>query len=523
MRVDQSFRTWSEVEILEAHYTLLLSPGDRLAAGQRLFDDVKPSYGLVVPALTAAYQKAGGRITLLDYHKLIGVLQAAFVLAAAAGYYRHAGRKWVAAAFPLLFLAVNFHFYQWGVKFGAANHTALRALLVPVSFLVLSAVPFRGPRRAAWACGAVAGLNVAYCFDIGVAVAVALSAFLVLRFPADRPRRFVPHFFALGWRFAAAAAAVLLAVVGGVWAVCGQLPSAEAVGDFVTTMRVATSAGYTGYTVDRVPPLAVLMAGHAVFAVLVAFGRRASGAVGRRAAVSGAAGVALVVWLVYYANHPDRIYLRSGYVLYGFLLADGVRAAFAAGGRVVGAKVLATAALSVVVVPAFVADLPDNWELYAEGWSVLRHPPAADDMRRLQGVYFPPDARADWVRRKADFVRARGAGGPVYYLTLDSYLIPKESGVWSATGVGEPLWESITRSNFDRLLRPILTRRPPEVLLDAAESLPDHVNHRDTFHYPPRAGTREFFAYVRTRLAQTYRLDRVEEGWEVWVPLAAGG
>ena len=54
--------------------------------------------------------------------------------------------------------------------------------------------------------------------------------------------------------------------------------------------------------------------------------------------------------------------------------------------------------------------------------------------------------------------------------------------------------------------------------LDAAESLPEHVNHRDETTYPPRAGTREFFNHLRVRLSEGYRHARTDEGWEVWVP-----
>ncbi len=518
MKVDHSFRYWMDVETFEAHYTLLLSPGDRLAAGQRLFDDVKPGYGLVVPAFSAAFQKLGGRLTLLDYHKLIGLLQAVFMVAAAALYSKQGGRKWIVAAFPLAFVAVNFHFYQWAVKFGAPNHTALRTLLVPVTFAVLAWVRFRTPTRAAWACGALAGLNGMYCFDIGAALSVALAGFLVLKYPSAGPRQFVPHYFALSWRFAAGLAVVLLLTVGVLFAVCGNLPSVEGLSDFAKTLRVATATGYAGYSATTLPPLAVLMMAHAVVAVLVAFGRRGVGVVGHRTAVSGAAAVALLVWLVYYANHPDKIYLRSGYVLYGVLLVDAVRVAFSPGCRLLMAKVLATVGLCVVAVPAFVAELPDHWELYREGWQIIQQPPAADDMRKIQGVYFPPDARADWLKRKADYLKEKGKAGPVYYLTIDSYLIGKESGVWSATGIGEPLWESVTRANFERLLRPILTRRPAEVYIDAAEGLPEHANPRSDCPYPPRNGTREFFAYLRTRLGEHYRLARTEQGWEVWVP-----
>ncbi len=512
LKLDQSFRPWATVEVIEAHYTLVLSPGDRLAAGRQLFDDIAPGYGALIPLLTATYQRVVGPLSLGGYLRLIEVCQAAYLLAFVVGYHRQARRRWLVALVPVVFVMLHLHFYQPAFYYGAPNHTAIRYLAVPLLCLSFFGVRNLSVWRAALLLGGAVGLALLFCWDIGIALAVGAVVFLFLRHYLQAPRRAwwrLPGGAAL---FGAGVATAFGAYALALFALTGSLPTAAGVREFLYTMKIATSSGHSSGRWTVFDPLAIAIFGHAVFALLYSWhkiiNRRGTFRDSLRAAVT----TILLVWFAYYANRPDPMYLWSSFGLYGFLLIDVVEVLIFWGGRrLPGWPVLGGAALLATVIgPYFCTEAKAEWGWYRQGWQLALHPPAPDVAVRLSGVYFPRERRSDELAKKVAFIRTLGKDGPVIYFTADTYLVPKLSGVWSALPVAEFWWESVTRRQYDRILVSVRASGAQHIYFDTDDSLTSPAPQ------PPMPGCREFYRQLRADLAADYEKETEVSGWEQW-------
>jgi hypothetical protein len=107
------------------------------------------------------------------------------------------------------------------------------------------------------------------------------------------------------------------------------------------------------------------------------------------------------------------------------------------------------------------------------------------------------------LRRRADYIRARSAEPPVY-LTADSYLVPKLSGVFSAMPALDFCWQSLDRTTYERALDAIVRSPSGRVYLDA-----ESVGAFNTVCGP-------FYGQVRQDLGRSFDKMGEEEGWEVW-------
>ena len=134
----------------------------------------------------------------------------------------------------------------------------------------------------------------------------------------------------------------------------------------------------------------------------------------------------------------------------------------------------------------------------------------------IAGVTLPAGSRADMLKRKAEFLRGRAADGPVVYLTVDSYLIPKASGIWPALSIACIFLKAKTRQRYEATLREIRTAPVTEIYVDEKSTvgMPGRVPESRWPPYPRYS--QEFFRYVRHDLLSDFQLVGVREGWEVW-------
>ena len=70
----------------EAHYSLTLAQGDRLAAGLMLGKDVNLNYGLGMTLFTAAFERSVRFLTFGEHIRLVQVFQVVFIVAAVAAF-----------------------------------------------------------------------------------------------------------------------------------------------------------------------------------------------------------------------------------------------------------------------------------------------------------------------------------------------------------------------------------------------------------------------------------------------------
>ena len=515
VRIDHSSRPWSVVEIMEAHYSLLFSAGDRLAAGQRLFDDVMPGYGILLPLGTALLQRLTGPLSLHGYQLIVWGLQVLYLGIAGYCYRVYARGRWLPAGVALLLTCLPYHFYCVFVDHAAPNHTAFRQIGFPLACLGLIWSRSKSLPTIGLLFGLASGFAVFTCWDIGVAVTSGLGIALILRCGARGAawwRQFLP---AIGlWLIGAS---LIVVSVGLALGLAGGLPSSDGVKAFLTMMRVATSSGHAASAFVRLEPMALLIFTHAVLALIGVGLRRRRGRLSAFDPIRGGVAATLLVWFTYYANRPDPAYLYSFLVLYGFLLIDALRLlTLARRARSPWLPlIVAAASLALIVGPYTIALAQLEWPYYRRGIQLVLRPPDRKGAVRLSGVDFPRSHRAAEIVRKAAYLREQARGQPLIYFTVDSYLVPKISGVWAALPASEVFWESVTRPQYERLIQRVIRSDAAYLYFDDEES----ISPRQTSTVPmdkPLPGTREFFRQLRVDLSPHYELETVVGGWERW-------
>jgi hypothetical protein len=103
--LDLSFDSNVAVTDIEAHYTGVLGPGSRIAAGFRLFDGATPYYSISMSTAFAALQQYFGPITFGSQVRIVQWLQLIFCALAALSYYLWKPRAPLCTVVPLLLVA----------------------------------------------------------------------------------------------------------------------------------------------------------------------------------------------------------------------------------------------------------------------------------------------------------------------------------------------------------------------------------------------------------------------------------
>ena len=473
----------------QSHWSLVVAPADRLAAGARLFEDVWPEYGVLLPVLWAAVERGLRSLSFGEAVRLLLALQAVYLAVGTALLVLAARGRWLFVAVALAAVVPWYHFAHRSLLF--PNQSAWRIVGMPVALVALWLARALPPRTQAPALGLAAGTALLLNTESGLAAAAGLAAFLFFRHRDGRRLVALAAGFLAGIALAGALFVVLTAVVLGAPPPLGSLPRL-----FVGKAASLSGGGFSGFpwTPD---PWPVLVFGHAVFVLLqTAFaGRRGAGF---RPGFRAAAAALLVVWFAYYANRPDPWNLSSYYLVYGVLLVDLVRyVALGVARRKLNPRLAAAAACLVGVA------LPNVTAIAAKGAQQVRSALAASpppDAALVGGAYLR-EPRADEVLRRARYIAARSASSPVF-LTVDSYLVPKLSGVFSAMPAVDFCWEALTRESYERTLSWIA--RAPRVYFDG-----------------PASGASEtvcgvFYDLVRADLRDRFDRTGEEEGWEVW-------
>src|SRR5262249_11095837 len=128
---------------IDWHYSVVLSQGDRLAAGRLLYVDNTPYYGILVPVTIALVQRSGTALTFGGLVRLVQAGQTLFLLAFVASAWvrirgAQAGKR--ALAMLLLVLVVG----PWTSTVGPAlwypNQSGLRFLTLPLAVLASEAL-----------------------------------------------------------------------------------------------------------------------------------------------------------------------------------------------------------------------------------------------------------------------------------------------------------------------------------------------------------------------------------------------
>ncbi len=480
-----------KVLFVQHHFQTIVTQGDRLAAGHRLFSDVKPSYGLLLPTLAAVYQRYVGPLSFGNYVFLIQLLQALSLGLFVWLYYRYSRGRWLYCLAPLA-LILPFHLYDQPGIF-VPNQSAWRFIGVSLALATMYATRTMRPFPSAVISGAVSVLCLLLNFEVGIIMTIGLACFL-----AFRQRLFENVALVKSTRLA------MLFVVGSVGVLglfvvffrltLGDFPDPIGLIELAAFSRLLSSSGLGGVPLSLFAwPL--LIFAHSFFVVGQACTRRDLSRF--HPAFRASLGIMTCLWFGYFVNRPQIWNLWSYYLFYGFLVIDLLR--FIDLQLIIQKRLSAMLVVAVIVWTAVifpVIQFHDFRSLLFGTRPVSRGP-------LLSGVYFPEQEATD-IQEKAQFLREQACHhGKLVYLTPHSVIIPKLAGVDSSSGVVDLLVQSVTRSEYQECVRRL--RAADEIIfLDAKASTVEGW------------GFGGLFQFLRDDLKEDFTMIGVEQGWEVW-------
>jgi len=496
---DFSRVSWPEMAFAQSHWSVVAGAGDLLAAGRRLFEDVRLDYGVLLPLVVAGGQRWLGASSFGGEVHFLQGLQTLYLFLAAFLFWRHARGRWLFAALALLTVLPWHHFAHRSLLF--PNQSPWRTIGVPLCLAALWGAGTDRPRSHAFRLGLAAGTALLLNFESGTAMTAGLAAFLYFRYGVPVAPGRLRRAFALAAPFGAGlvGAAVSTLFLGrllvGAWIPLTRLPAL-----FVNAIFLSSS-GFSGFPLVA-DPWPLLLFAHAAFVLVQTALTFRDAPAGFRASFRAAVAVILVIWFAYYANRPHPWNLSSYYLLYGFLLIDLARATLLGVARRRFGVFLAAslAALGAIALPNVLAMAAKGAQQIAGSLGpALRHdpPPGAS---LLSGAFLEAGG-SDAVATKAATIRL--VERPLYF-TADSWLVPKVSGVFPEMPAIDACWESMTRSAYRRIVDAAISSGAPRIYFDPPGT--------------PASFTvcEVFYRRLRGDLAAHFERTDIEGGWEIW-------
>ncbi|MBS1955880.1 MAG: hypothetical protein JST89_16975 [Cyanobacteria bacterium SZAS-4] len=507
---DLSDQDAGKVIEIQTHYADLVGWGALLAAGKPLFVEVNPVYGFVQPLLIVLASKFGlSNFSFGTYVEFVRAFQAAFIVMAAYLFYRLSGRAKVASLFAIAFFAPFMQLNQMSEYF--PNQTAWRLLNLPVAVLALVLCRSLSPLAMAYTFGALSSLFLVFNFETGLCCVAGFLAFFYMRDPHAGLKKIqgLAKVFAV---FGVGLLSSMICLYVIAWLILGYAPDMMAYMDLLQTKQITVKSGYYGGGRLTFQPIPFLMVVHCLYTIVrIALDSRFPA--NFRNALRMSVSTMCLLWFIYFVNRPapgDQ-YLIGCYFLYGIVLLDLVRAG------IIGVKrksfsiepaVVTCALLSFIIVPRISQQLNTTAKITKTTISELLHGPIQSQAKIVSGVYLPADV-AEASKSRADYIKERSKAGPTYYVTASSFIVPLESKVYSAAPINDLFDDYKLDSDTDKLIELLHERKVANVLVDA----PNTVLSGNLYWT-------HCFEDFRRRLSKYYRPTVIEQGWQIWVPIA---
>jgi hypothetical protein len=479
----------ASIEFTEWHYSIVVSQGDRLAKGLRLFTEVVPHYGVLAPALLGFAERQLGVFNFGEHIRLVQLAQVLFGVGAILCYYLWSGRSWLPTAICGIPVVAFAGTLQGAVL--APNQSGWRFLVFPIGLLLLVLQPSVASRPRIF--GVVWGGLILLNPETGIAVGAAYLTSILLEHEGRRNLLHLPG--AVG-RFLLGSVLTLALFAVGFRFAFGYLPVPDP--NLSGTTFARFSAGYGGLSL-YFGVAWILILSHSVYVVTRAF--LALPDLDERGRTRAAIAVTIIVWFAYFFNRPAAWDLWTFYFLYGFLVVDLfqpdslVRAALALkGGRL---------SFGLAILMVFLSEHSHN-AVWAVRGSIASLTAPHQPETELSGVLVTPAFATD-VLEKALFVRDQASRGSIYYFTANAYFVPLLSGYYPHLPMADAYSESFTDADFERLVAWVLTKPPSELLFDDPDS---------RYAGPPQR--RHFMSRLKARLSSVYTKKDKVAGWEVW-------
>jgi len=502
-RYDLSGSTQWGIELVQTHYALVVGHGDRLAAGQRLFEQVIPGYGVLLPVILGGWQKHIRPIDLGGYVSIIRWVQVAFLVMMAVLFRKYSHGWKFAALIALAFVVPWYHFNQTGLSF--PNHTPWRLLGQPVGLLALFMIRRASLPRAAYWLGVTIGTLLLLNFETGMCMTIGIFVFGWFRYRVCDIKNLGTVLKAAPLLALGTLTTLALFMIGSrLW--LGYWPNLA----YLTAMwQAATFVASTGYSgvQGAFNPLAAVIFGHSAY-VLMATAITAGDRLGFKQSFRAAVAAVILIWFAYYANRAESWNLVTLYGLYGFFFIDVLQALtlrFRKGRPITSHQLVAALIVAVVLVPEmfhtfFNIALPN----YRWGLEVMRRGAQSQPAKVVSGVYLPADIAAE-LEEKSAFIKEASRQGPAMYFTVNSFLIPKLSGVQPPFPFSDTFAEVVTKKDYATLISMVLTKNPEHIYFDALDC-----------KLLGGKGWRLYYQQLRKDLSSNYAMEREEAGWEIW-------
>lgn len=505
---DFSQKDDAHMAVANMHYSFIIGHADKLAQGDKIFEEVSPKYGMLITVLIAGLEKIKGHfLSLGNIMKMVQLSEIVFLFFAMYLYWRSSGRRALLCIVPILFLIK--WFYSSSNIIIPMNHSPIRT--AGITFAILSLYCLRNANL--WLLGTAGGCLMAVAIlnnvESGVACSVGVCAFLFLR-----GRKYGSNIFQNLFKL------VLFAMFGFSLAwlvfslVCFLVLGIHFGSSGLTEYLVPAFRGAAGSwaTPDPVGWWPIFMFLHVAFGVVYsAFSKRIT----FKETYLCSIGVMFLVWFVYFINRPEPTYLCSFYFLYGFFVIDlqlrlikSMRAI-----QIWRADILVFV-LPLILISSQAADAM-NWAINPLDWRVnnfvrwqvplvKKGAPLTVDAVIIGGVYLSQGYAHSLVTR-SKFLKSKSVkqiNNRSVYFTVDSYLIPHTSEILPFQEFADP-FEAINKKYYDRLIESVIKYPLDEIYFDA----------RDEKTLVWYGG---MFQMVRKDLSKDFEKVRVESGWEIW-------
>ena len=498
------------------HYDYTMGAGDRLASGQKLFEEVTPALGILPAIILGGWQKHLGLLDFGSRQDLLRWAALVFLLTTMFAYSTYARGLYAFAAVGLLLLIPYLHFATPpGARYPSLlypNQSAWRSIgfaMCPLGLLLVRHAHLRTQSAVAGGLGALAFLLNT---ESGIALSAGMATFVLTQLwshPMRQRQRtqnvWSPLLAAISSFFAVVLIAVLLHR-----AVLGSWANLARTGSLLTTMK-AFSSGYGGQRMTW-QPVAALIAFHSSYVIV--WTCLAGGARGFRSAFRCALAVTMIVWFAYYANRPDDWNLWTFISLYTFFIIDLM--ILLLGRRQVPTghwlpKAFAGVALWCVVLPHLVLS---GRTAAREMVRTIAHATTMDapsQTMQVSGIDLPI-ALAQALTERADAARRTGTNTAPAVLSAYTYFISTITGTYAPIPFGDPFNEVFTPTLYDHLIDSLLSTCPSVLLFDPPGSLLVGSNAQQ-----------EYFESLRRDLLPYYRPSGSVGTWEAWTTFDCPG
>lgn len=486
-----------DLTYVELHHFGTCAQADRLATGQRFFQDFVPNYGYIWTSVVGYVEQTFGPWAFGGYIRFIQILQVIFCLLVVFAYHKWKPRD------PFYILFAVLMVVPWQGTLGNAvfipNQSSWRFMGFPLGIIALLLIRQTALLSSALTLGLCGGSLLLYNPETGIAITAGYIIFLCLRIDIFTARKL---FLVVGAFLSGMASSFMLWCFIFRWCF-GYWPFPANMSDLV--WLISRFAGGVAGKPLYLDGLAVVIFCHATYVVIWASMAWRMKALSFTLSFKVAIGVIILIWFAYWANRPHCWNIWSYVFLYGFLLSTYIdRRVLAKRWSRSSSRILdiRTLVLCLILLRAIIGNNAHEAYLCLERF-LYRIPNYAS---LVSGVWLPQNVAVD-IERKAAFLRIQPDPNELLYFSGHCFLMPKLSGIYPRLPVVDMFGASLIIQDYRDLVKRIFIIDPKRILFEARNDSPSSRwdIERQTF-----------YERLKRDLQPIYRPTALYCGWEIW-------